>query len=113
MMWQAGTGMAQYIEASNGMVSWQDALFEPATALRMLTALGAFVGGLAALVEKQGGAWLAGLSSFILGILTFAMIANRADVSLWRDEAIFLIILTGLFLTLVVSQRQEPEEETE
>jgi hypothetical protein len=119
LMWQAGTGLAQYVNASHGSVSFSQALFEPATALRILTAMAAFIGGLAALVEVKGGAWLAGISSFIFGILTFAMIANRADVSLWRDEAIFLIILTGLFLTLVVSRREEGEtnayefEETE
>ena len=113
LMWQAGTGLSQYISASNGTVSLSQALFEPEHAMRILTAMAAFIGGLAALVEVRGGAWLAGISSFIFGILTFAMIANRADVSLWRDEAVYLIILTGLFLTLVVSRRGEPEMEAE
>ncbi len=113
LMWQAGTGLAQYVSASQGAVSLTQALFQPEYALRILTAMAAFIGGLAALVEMKGGAWLAGISSFIFGILTFALIANRADVSLWKDEAVYLVILTGLFLTLVVSRRGEQEQDTE
>jgi peptidoglycan/LPS O-acetylase OafA/YrhL len=111
MMWQAGMGMMMYIEQADGAKSFHQVLFEPKYALRMLTALAAFVGGLAALVEKNGGAWLAGVSSFIFGLLTFGLIANQNDVAEWRSEAIILVCLTGLFLTLVVARKESSERE--
>ena len=111
LMWHTGMGVAEYLRHADGAASWQEALLEPKYSLRVLTALAAFVGGLSALVEKNGGHWLAGLSSFIFGILTFGLIANRADVSEWRNEAIILVMITGLFLTLVVARKESPSED--
>ncbi len=111
LMWQTGLGIAAYLSAADGAKSLTDVLFEPKYALRSLTAMAAFVGGLSALVEKNGGHWLAGISSFIFGILTFGLIANRADVSEWRNEAVILVIITGLFLTLVVSRKGGRDKE--
>ncbi|MGH1420288.1 MAG: hypothetical protein ACRBEQ_00595 [Hyphomonas sp.] len=107
LMWQAGMGMQEYIQNANGAKSIQEALLVPKYALRVLASLAAFVGGLAALTEKMGGAWLAGISSFIFGMTIFGLIANRADVAAWRSEATILVILTGLFLALVVTRNQE------
>lgn len=109
LMWRAGLGMQSYIENADGVKSVQQALFEPKYALRVLASLAAFVAGLAALTEKRGGAWLAGISAFIFGLTVFGLIAQREEVAEWGSEAIFLASLTGLFLALVVSQRKRDE----
>lgn len=107
LMWQAGMGMQEYVQNANGAKSIQEALLVPKYALRVLASLAAFVGGLAALTEKMGGAWLAGISSFIFGMTIFGLLARREDIYIWRSEAIILVILTGLFLALVVTRNQE------
>jgi hypothetical protein len=107
LMWQAGVGMQTYIAEANGPKSFQEALLVPKYALRVLASLAAFVGGLAALTERTGGAWLAGISSFIFGMTVFGLIAQREHLHAWRSEAIILIVLTGLFLALVVSRKSE------
>ncbi len=104
LMWQAGVGMQQFIAEADGAKSIQEALLVPKYALRVLAALAAFVGGLAALTERGGGAWLAGISSFIFGLTVFGLIAQRDHLAAWRSEAVILIVLTGLFLALVVSR---------
>lgn len=103
LMWTYGVGMATYISHADGVKSFHQLLFDPDYALRLLMALAAFVGGLAALVEKQGGSRLTGVSAFIFGMLTFGMIGNQEAIAPWRTEAVFLICLTGLFLALVVA----------
>lgn len=110
LMWQAGLGMQLYIQQADGVKSVQQALLEPKYALRVLASLAAFVAGLAALTERRGGAWLAGISSFIFGLTVFGLIAQREEVAEWGSEAIFLVSLTGLFLALVVSTRRTDEE---
>lgn len=110
LMWQAGLGMQLYIQQADGVKSVQQALLEPKYALRVLASLAAFVAGLAALTERRGGAWLAGISSFIFGLTVFGLIAQREAVAEWGSEAIFLASLTGLFLALVVSTRRTDEE---
>lgn len=112
LMFQAGHGMQLYIEQSNGAKSFQEALLVPQYALRILASLAAFVGGLAALTELAGGAWLAGVSSFIFGMTVFGMIARRDELFVWRQEAIILVVLTGLFLALTVS-RTRPDDDIE
>ncbi len=107
LMWQAGVGMQEYIANADGAKSFQEALLVPKYALRVLASLAAFVGGLAALTEKTGGAWLAGISSFIFGMTVFGLIAQRDQLAEWRSEAVILIILTGLFLALVVSRKAD------
>ena len=110
-MWQAGAGIAQLLHAgviTNPFVEF----LEPEYALRCLAAIAAFLAGLAALTEKRGGAWLAGISSFLFGILTINLVAKYSIIA-WRDEAVFLVVLTGLFLCLVVARRevdQNPRE---
>lgn len=105
LMWQAGLGMQLYIQQADGVKSIEQALLEPKYALRVLASLAAFVAGLAALTERRGGAWLAGISSFIFGLTVFGLIAQRKELATWGSEAIFLASLTGLFLALVVSTR--------
>jgi hypothetical protein len=111
LMWQAGVGMQTFIANADGAKSIQEALLVPRYALRVLASLAAFVGGLAALTEKTGGAWLAGISSFIFGMTVFGLIAQREHLAAWRSEAVILIILTGLFLALVASRKTDHEAE--
>ncbi len=106
LMFHAGLGMKAFLDAEGGARSLQEALLEPKYALRLLASLGAFVAGLAALTERRGGAWLAAISAFIFGLSVFGLIANRSEVAHWRQEAITLAALTGLFLALVVSTRR-------
>lgn len=109
LMWTCGVGMAEYVAEADGAKSVYQLLFDPEYALRFLTALAAFTGGLAALVEKSGGAWLTGITAFIFGILIFGMIGNSGNVAEWREEAVILICLTGLFLALVVARNAARE----
>lgn len=109
LMWVCGVGMAEYMAEADGAKSFRELLFDSEYALRMLTAQAAFLGGLAALVEKKGGAWLTGISAFIFGILAFAFIGDQGNVAAWREEAIFMVCLTGLFLALVVAQNATTE----
>ena len=68
--------------------------------------MAAFIAGIAALIELRGGAWLAGIAAFLMGVLTIAMIAMGADKSLWQDEIIILFIMTSLFLGIMVARGQ-------
>ena len=111
LMWQAGVGMQAYIDSADGAKSFQEALLEPRYALRVIAALAGFVGGLSALTERAGGAWLAGISSFIFGLTVFGMIAQRHALAEWRSEAIILIVLTGLFLALVVAKSESDQSD--
>ncbi|WP_147372734.1 hypothetical protein [Henriciella mobilis] len=108
-MWQVGVGLAHFIHATFG-VSFPGVLFEPQVMMRLMSAVAAFLAGLAALTERKGGAWLAGLSTFMFATVTIGLIQGRHDVSLWRDNYIYLSILTTLFLALVVLRREEDSE---
>ena len=109
MMWHAGVGMEQYISSADGVKSVHDALFEPKYAMRILSALAAFTGGLAALTERNGGRWLTGICAFIFGLSVFTLIASKEIVADWASEAISLSVLTGLFLALVVARGRAAE----
>ncbi|MCF6328302.1 MAG: hypothetical protein L3J02_00660 [Henriciella sp.] len=110
LMWQSGVSLAQYFHA-NGTERLSSLLFDPEYSLRMISAMAAFIAGLAALTERQGGAWLAGFAAALLAIQTLAMLGGHGHVYAWHNEAVYLIILTGLFLTMVVSQG--PAEDAE
>lgn len=109
-MWQVGVGLAHFIHATLD-VSLPAILVEPEIAVRISSAVAAFLAGLAALTEKRGGAWLAGLATFLFAVVTIGLIQGRHDVSLWRDDYVYLSILTVLFLALVVLRRDQAEEE--
>ena len=101
LMWQSGIALAHYFHA-NGTDDLVRLLFDPEHSLRMLSAMAAFLAGLAALTERQGGAWLAGFSASLLLVQTLAMLGGYGSVHNWQTEAIFLILITCLFLALVV-----------
>ncbi|MEM7492693.1 MAG: hypothetical protein AAF296_04885 [Pseudomonadota bacterium] len=116
MMWRSGMAVAEYFD-ENGTSDITRILFNPDYSLRMLAAMAAFLAGLAALTERRGGSWLAGLSAFLLLIQTMAILAGRGSVYFWQAEAAFMIIVTCLFLSLVAMNggkaREEAKKEAE
>ena len=102
LLWGAWSAIAQQL--GNGS-SFND-IFDVAFSIRVMSSLAAFIAGIAALIELRGGAWLAGIAAFLMGVLTIAMIAMGADKSLWQDEIIILFIMTSLFLGIMVARGQ-------
>ena len=81
-------------------------IFDAAFSLRFLAAMAAFIAGVAALTELKGGAWFAGIATFIMGTLTIGMISMGVDKTIWQDQVIYLFILTALFLGILVARGQ-------
>ncbi len=108
LMWHTGVTLAGYFQA-NGTVQLMALLFDPEHSLRLISAMAAFLAGLAALTERKGGAWLAGIAAALLGVQTMAMLGGHGAVYAWQSEAIFLVILASLFLCMVVSEGAKPK----
>lgn len=102
LLWQTGAAIALYFQSA-GLSDFNMVLFDPEYSLRLLSAMAAFLAGLAALTEKRGGAWLAGISSCLFGVQTLALVYGRGSVYYWQNEAVYLVILTSLFLALVTT----------
>lgn len=112
LMWQTGVGLAQFFHA-DGTAHIASLMFDPQHSLRLMCAMAAFIAGLAALTEREGGAWLAGFASSLLLLQTLALMGGHGSVLTWQREAVFLIILTSLFLTLVIAQGKKEDQETD
>ena len=106
LLWGAWTAVAQQLQLGSNFAD----IFDPAFSIRVMAAIAAFVAGIAALIELKGGAWLAGIAAFLMGVLTISMIALGADKSLWQDEIIILFIMTALFLGIMVARGQSLTE---
>ena len=106
LLWGAWSAIA--LQLGNG--SPMNEIFDVAFSIRVMSSVAAFVAGIAALIELRGGAWLAGIAAFLMGVLTIAMIAMGADKSLWQDEIIILFIMTALFLGIMVARGQSELE---
>lgn len=109
-MWQVGVGLAYFIHSTVN-ITIPNLIMEPDVTLRVTSALAAFLAGLAALTERRGGAWLAGISTFMFAAVAMGLIQGRHDISVWRDDYIYLSILTTLFLALVVLRRESEEDD--
>ncbi|WP_084398483.1 hypothetical protein [Henriciella aquimarina] len=109
-MWQLGVGLAHFIHATVD-ISIPSIMVEPTIVMRTTSAVAAFLAGLAALTERKGGAWLAGISTFLFACVTLEIFHGNYNIDVWRDDYIYLSILTVLFLTLVVFRREEAERE--
>lgn len=81
-------------------------IFDAAFTLEFMASLTAFVAGIAALTELKGGAWFAGISTFLMGVLVIAMIFTGVEKTLWQNQIIYLFILTALFLGILVARGQ-------
>lgn len=102
MLWSVGG--AVFREIGNGL-SLMEALQYPPTAIRVIASLAAFCAGLATLVYKQNmGLWLAGVATFMFGLLVAGLIAAGTDVSMWGRNLVYLSCLTALFLGLFVTR---------
>lgn len=104
LMWQAGVTLAYYAQL-NGWTNFSELIFNPIYALKVLAAMGAFIAGLAALTERNGGHWLAGMASCILAVTVIAYLGGHGHVHAWKSEAILLLMMTGLFLATIVRDR--------
>ncbi|MEL6323261.1 MAG: hypothetical protein AAFQ84_03410 [Pseudomonadota bacterium] len=74
------------------------------SAIRMFAAIAALISGISSLKALRVSAWFAGISAFVMAVLTFFMIVLGADKSLWQDEIIYLFMMTALFLGMMVSR---------
>ncbi len=106
LLWGAWSAVSQQLQLGSNFAD----IFDPAFSIRVMAAIAAFVAGIAALIELKGGAWLAGIAAFLMGVLTISMIALGADKSLWQDEIIILFIMTALFLGIMVARGQSLTE---
>lgn len=102
LLWGAWSAIAIQMQSGSSLSQ----IFDPAFTIRVMSSMAAFIAGIAALIELKGGAWLAGIAAFLMGILTIAMIALGADKSLWQDEIVILFIMTSLFLGTMVARGQ-------
>lgn len=102
LLWGAWSAISLQLQQGSGLGD----IFDVAFSIRVMSSIAAFVAGVAALIELRGGAWLAGISAFLMGALTVAMIAMGADKALWQDEIVILFIMTALFLGLMVARGQ-------
>lgn len=88
-----------------GGATWTQ-IFDAAFSLQFLAAMSAFVAGIAALTELKGGAWFAGIATFIMGVVTIGMIFTGVEKSLWQDQIVYLFAMTALFLGILVARGQ-------
>lgn len=102
LLWQVWSTVS--FQTNELGIAFGDVVSDPVFMMRILASLSAFIAGIAALTELRGGAWFAGIATFVMGILTFAMIAMGADKSLWQDEITYLFIMTALFLGIMVAR---------
>ncbi len=106
LLWGAWSAISLQLQQGSGL----DDIFDVAFSIRVMSSVAAFVAGIAALIELRGGAWLAGISAFLMGVLTIAMIAMGTDKALWQDEIVILFIMTALFLGIMVARGQAAAE---
>ena len=106
LLWSAWSAISLQLQQGSGLSD----IFDVAFSLRVMSSIAAFIAGIAALIELKGGAWLAGIAAFLMGILTVAMIAMGADKTLWQDEIVILFIMTALFLGIMVARGQGTSE---
>ncbi len=109
LMWQSGIAVMAFFDA-DGARRLSALLLDADFSLRTLAALSAFIGGLAALTERRGGSWLAGLSASIFLVQTVSFMGGHGSVEQWQQEAIYLTILTCLFLAMTVSTHPSNED---
>jgi len=81
-------------------------IFHAAFSIKFMASFAAFIAGVAALTELRGGAWFAGIATFLMGILVIAMIFTGVEKTIWQSQIIYLFILTALFLGILVARGQ-------
>ena len=102
LLWNVGG--AVFFEVNGGEDFFRSITYPP-TAMRLLASLAAFSAGLATLVDRTStGLWLAGISTFMFGVLAFALMALQADSSMIVPNLIYLACLTALFLGLFITR---------
>jgi len=103
LLWQVGGAI--FLQASQG-VSFIDFMSDPVNAIRAMASLAAFEAGLATLTNFNTiGLWLAGISTFMFGVLVAGLWSHGTDIRLWLPNVVYLACLTALFLGLFISRK--------
>ncbi len=103
LLWQGIHTIDVFMARGGSLAS---ALLEPPTGIiRVVSTALAVMGGLLALAGRPGGAWLGAAGALIFTALAGLLAASGADISLWRDEAIWTAVLVPLAGVLVFMQR--------
>jgi len=96
LLWQGVSAVSMIVSRGSPL---DDALLQPPTSLwRILAASLALLGGLLAVVNIKGGAWLGMTGAVLFAALPGAMAALGTDSSLWMDEVYSgaaIIVLAG------------------
>ena len=108
-IWSCLTDAFAVANAMGPGSSREDIVLGQDFALRTVAGMASFVGGVSALLVRDVRAWLTTLSAFVFVSGVFSLVANRGNVSEWRNTAILLVITTGLSLCLILAQNQREE----
>jgi|TARA_R110002020_G_scaffold399971_1_gene609820 hypothetical protein len=105
LLWQ---GLSAVIMITSRGSPLGDALLQPPTSLVRIVAAGVvLLGGLVAVAQRPGGAWLAGLGTFLFALLPVMMAATGTASRLWADEAVVSLVLIALTAALYVIKRRK------
>jgi len=103
LLWEVGGAI--FLQASQG-VSFTAFMSDPVNAVRAMASLAAFAAGLATLTNfNTVGLWLAGVSTFMFGILVAGLFVHGTDMTLWLPNVVYLACLTALFLGLFITRK--------
>lgn len=105
LLWQ---GLSAVIMITSRGSPLGDALLQPPTSVvRIVAACVILLGALLAVAQRPGGAWLAGLGTFLFGLLPVMMAASGTAARLWADEAVVSLLLIALTVALCVIKRRK------
>ena len=103
LLWEVGGAI--FLQASQG-VSFVEFMSDPVNAVRAMASLAAFAAGLATLTNFNTiGLWLAGVSTFMFGVLVAGLFVHGTDMTLWLPNVVYLACLTALFLGLFITRK--------
>ena len=105
LLWQ---GLSAVIMITSRGSPLSDALLQPPTSLvRIVAASVVLLGGLVAVAQRPGGAWLAAIGTVLFALLPIMMAATGTASRLWADEAVVSLVLIGLTVALCVIKRRK------
>lgn len=103
LLWQVGGTV--FHEIGNGE-SLMRALTYPPMTIRLLASLAAFSAGLATLTNfATVGLWLAGIATFMFGVLVAALYVNGSSNVIRIEDVVYLVCMTALFLGLFITRK--------
>lgn len=110
LLWKVGGAVFHQMNQSEGL-SFFEFMADPVNALRAMASLAAFAAGLATLANfSTMGLWLAGVATFMFGILAAGLVVHGTDMSLWLPNVVYLACLTALFLGLFITRKSRRQQ---